>query len=199
MDIQGRTQPSYRPRGSEEGEPPAVTNPTAPIGGVVAPSTPQQQPSTPAQTVDSNVITGGAVPQTHKSDDVTLEKIIQDVQKDPKLAPDQPNEKTVATNEQKPKDSNTPKKQSKMPIMVAIVALLIAGGLAVTAYFAFSGNRAEENGNVKVNQVNKPTVNEEATPDSVDKTSQEVSQEIDALQDSQEFDANELGDQQLGL
>jgi hypothetical protein len=114
------------------------------------------------------------------------------------------------TNEQLPQAQPAPAQpqvlepthhSSSKPVILAIVTLLIAGALAVTAFFAFRPETAD-----KVNKVNTPTITNDtanqsttSTSDAVDSATSDINKQVDSLNDTQDFSDTELSDQTLGL
>ncbi len=86
---------------------------------------------------------------------------------------------------------------SSKPVILAIITLLIAGALAVTAFFAFRPETED-----KVNKVNTPSATEQTAPstnDAVDSATSDINKQVDGLNDTQDFPDTELSDQSLGL
>lgn len=88
---------------------------------------------------------------------------------------------------------------SSKPVILAIITLLVAGALAVTAFFAFRPETAD-----KVNKVNTPTPSQSqpsttTVNEQVDNATNDINKQVDGLNDTQDFSDTELSDQSLGL
>ena len=90
--------------------------------------------------------------------------------------------------------------RSSKPVVLAIITLLIATGLAVAAFFAFRPETAE-----KVNKVNVPTSsntesqNTTTTDEAIDSATTDINKQVEGQNDTQDFADTELTDQTLGL
>lgn len=91
--------------------------------------------------------------------------------------------------------------RSSKPVILAVITLLIASGLAVAVFFAF---RPETE--IKSNKVNVPTSSKTNTSssttntaDEVDSATSDINKQVEGLNDAQDFADTELSDQSLGL
>lgn len=87
---------------------------------------------------------------------------------------------------------------SSKPVVLAIITLLIACGLAVAAFFAFRDETS-----IKSNKVNTPPPSQSqssaTTEEQLDDATKDINQQTDNLNDTQDFSDTELSDQSLGL
>lgn len=177
MDVQGRApQPGMRPYVGPPTRPQQYANPQASrpsVDGITPPSPTNTTPpnSTPVMTSQQ--------PMSINTDQLLPE--VQEVLAQPQVL------------------EPTHQRSSK-PVILAIITLLIAGALAVTAFFAFRPETAE-----KVNKVNTSTETSEKNTESTTTNSQiesataDINDEVDSLNDTTDFADSELSDQTLGL
>ena len=205
MEINKHPQPSFRPMD--------VTSPksqnsqtldlstSTPVATVQPPITTTEQPSVPLTSpvaqppevsemppATTATVASEAAPAVQPAPvdaDAELDTIMQEV-----------NTQHTATNAQK--SANNLK-----PILIAVVALIAAFGLAVVAYFAFSNTKktttdkaSDQSSQTTVNRSSIPTV---VTADELSAFSSDVDKQLSSFSDLQDYSVNDISDASLSL
>jgi uncharacterized protein HemX len=102
-------------------------------------------------------------------------------------------------NPQTPELASLPfPERNRAPVAVIVIAIVVCIGLIGLTVFAFLKTNETETSNTDSNSSNQ-SQSEPATQEDVDSASQAVDQELETLNDDQDYTDTELSDQTLGL
>lgn len=87
--------------------------------------------------------------------------------------------------------------KAKAPIFAIITAILVAGALIGLTVFAFL--KYQDSPTPSPSPTTTEQADNEATPTDVDQTTEDIDQELNNLNDDQDFDSNAISDETLDL
>jgi hypothetical protein len=161
----------------------------------------KNQPSSPAAPTGAKQF----VEEDNKTDS-ELEDVLKDVNKNIKKTGDKSSRpfflKKIFQKRQKLNKAKEPK-QAK-PVLAIIAALVVAAGLSVLAFHAYSQDQNAASDNIqKTGTSNKAALNStgqnQMKPSDVSDLSLTMSSKLDGFNDAQDFNTNDLSDKSLGL